>query len=585
MNIKYLGSLITFIIFSMCQPSLAQSLNSLETQLLLLENPSLIESLTSSTQNSNSQERSLTSNSQDVANSGDRELQLNLNTSDNQSKVNAQSLSARYYKALSGQQLNTYGSGEFNSPQDDGLLFFNTIGNDYQLAPGDIIQVIVTGITSSDGEYQVLNDGNVTIKNIYPINVDNMTLDEVGILIRDKILLDDASAEVFVRLKSARLVTVQISGNVKSPRTIAVPAYTPISRVIAYSGGISDNGSLRNVILSQIGQTNQKIDFYDFLQNPSPSADPLIKNGARIFVPNKGSTIAVSGFVNNPGIYELTDDKPEMKINDLLKLTGSSFFPSGATLKISYFDINGQIKTRMALINDFIKEGEALQVDFIETRDLNVSKVYGAVLKNYEIKSNTSLSIKEVLKDGAVLGSNAHYQFALIIGKDVQAININDALADENIILPTGHDLLIFTKKEYLNLVAENPNKSFNPIATKLAKAKNIAEIYLDGIRIAYVPVNQNHTFSETIKNFYIPGPKTIFDIALIENNSVIEAVDLKTEIGNQGSQRLENGDRLFIFEDKFYDTLLKEIIFDEQLENTLIPPTSSESVEVLLLQ
>ena len=153
-----------------------------------------------------------------------------------------------------------------------------------------------------------------------------MNLNQVSKLVLDKILLDDASAEVFVRLNNARLVTVQISGNVKSPRTIAVPAYTPLSRVIAYSGGISDSGSLRNISLSQIGETTQTVDFYNFLQNPSSKLDPLIKNGARIFVPFKGPTVAVTGFVNNPGIYELPNDKSEISIKNLLSITGTSFF-------------------------------------------------------------------------------------------------------------------------------------------------------------------------------------------------------------------------------------------------------------------
>ena len=231
----------------------------------------------------------------------------------------------RYFYALIGEDLNIYGSNEFNQPQDDSLLFFNTIGKNYQLAPGDTIQITITGLSPSNENYQVMNDGTITLENIYPLNVNNLNLNQVSKLVLDKISLDDASAEVFVRLNNARLVTVQISGNVKSPRTIAVPAYTPLSRVIAYSGGISESGSLRNISLSQIGETTQTVDFYNFLQNPSPELDPLIKNGARIFVPFKGPTVAVTGFVNNPGIYEFPNDKSEISIKNLLSITGTSF--------------------------------------------------------------------------------------------------------------------------------------------------------------------------------------------------------------------------------------------------------------------
>jgi hypothetical protein len=113
--------------------------------------------------------------------------------------------------------------------------------------------------------------------------------------------------------------------------------------------------------------------------------------------------------------------------------------------------------------NESLKEGEALQIGFIETRDLNISKVSGAVLKDFEIKTNTPLSIKEVLKDGAVLSLDAYTSFALIVGKEVQAINLDEALEDDSITLPVGSDLRLFTKEEYLGLVASDPSKSLDP--------------------------------------------------------------------------------------------------------------------------
>ena len=612
MNIPVLRNLFIFILLILGQPSFAQSINDANLQKLLIENPSIINNM--SQQDKTTLDQRKVSENQNVANT-DINLQVDLSqaTSDRNSQatnnrnsqatndrnsqaindrnIDEKSMLMRYFYTLIGEDLNIYGSNECNQPQDDSLLFFNTIGKNYQLAPGDTIQITITGLRPSNKTYRVMNDGTITLENVYPLNVTNLNLDQVSKLVLEKILLDDASAEVYLRLNNARLVTVQISGNVKSPRTIAVPAYTPLSRVIAFSGGVSDSGSLRNISLSQIGETTQTVDFYNFLQNPSSELDPLIKNGARIFVPFKGPTVAVTGFVNNPGIYELPNNKSEISISNLLSITGTSFLPSGAKLKILYFDTNGQIATRLAAKNELIKEGEALQIDFVETRDLNISRVSGAVLKDFEIKTNTPLSIKEVLKNGAVLSLNAYRPFALIDGEEVKAINLNDALSDESIILPPGSNLLIFNKLEYLSLVSENPNMSLNPLSSILSRAKNVAEIYLDGIRMAYVPVNKNYTFSESIRNFYVPGPKTIFDIALIENNSVIEAVDLKTEIGEQNSRILDNGDKLFIFEDKFYDTLIKSIISNRSSEttptndNNAMIQTNSDNVEVILLQ
>ena len=98
--------------------------------------------------------------------------------------------------------------------------------------------------------------------------------------------LDDAAASVFISLETARLITVQVSGAVSRPRTLAVPAYTPLSRVLAYAGGIKATGSLRNIVLRDRDGNVETVDFYDFLQSPEGASDPLVTDSSRVFVGN-----------------------------------------------------------------------------------------------------------------------------------------------------------------------------------------------------------------------------------------------------------------------------------------------------------
>ena len=72
----------------------------------------------------------------------------------------------RYFLDLTGSELKIYGAKEFNQPQDDSLLFYNTVGKDYQLAPGDVIQITITGLSSSNKSYQVESDGTITLDNM-----------------------------------------------------------------------------------------------------------------------------------------------------------------------------------------------------------------------------------------------------------------------------------------------------------------------------------------------------------------------------------------------------------------------------------
>ena len=114
-------------------------------------------------------------------------------------------------------------------------------------------------------------------------------------------------------------------------------------------------------------------------------------------------------------------------------------------------------------------------------------------------------------------------------------------------------------------MVASDPNKSLDPLASKFVES-NVAEIYLDGVRIAYVPVDQDKELYESVKNFYTPSAKTMYDLALLENKNGVHAFDLRLAMEkhnnpNHYHQKLAKGDRLFIFEDKFFSHLIGEQI------------------------
>jgi len=482
------------------------------------------------------------------------------------------SIIKKYFKVQTGDNLNFFGSDEFNQKQDDNLFFFNTVGDQYQLAPGDVLQITLRGLDSSSNQYQIENDGTIIVEDLYPINIDGLNLKEVKDYISEIIQIDDASAEVFVSLKSARLVTVQISGNVNSPRTIAVPAYTPLSRVIAHAGGINNSGSLRNIYLSQSDENTKIIDFYEFLQKPTIITDPLIRTSARIFVPNLGPTVAATGFLARPGIYELKQNK--VKVEELLKLTGTTFLPSGSTLKILFYDNDGRTKSRKVTKDEIIYQGESLKVDFIETREVNISKIFGSVVKDYTLIPDDVISVKSALKGGAALSSEAYTPFALIIGKNNKnkAINLNEALINENITLPLGADLKVFNQEEYMSLLSINPNKSSNPIVSKLANTE-VAEIYLDGKLIAYIPPNENSNLSDSIKDFYKPTSKTVYDIIFLKNKNGVNAFSMNDALSSSRKISLNAGDSLFIFENTFFEKLLKSIskIGVDTPSNTLI--------------
>ncbi len=147
-----------------------------------------------------------------------------------------QSVLSQYFSILTGQALRVYGADEFRQTQDENLIFFNTTGQDYRLAAGDVLRVTLRGFEEVDQTVQIGRDGFLVLSNLPPIQVSGHTIGKVEERLLDMLRLDDASASAYLTLDTARLITVQVSGNVNAPRTLAVPAYTPLSRIFHMRG-------------------------------------------------------------------------------------------------------------------------------------------------------------------------------------------------------------------------------------------------------------------------------------------------------------------------------------------------------------
>lgn len=270
----------------------------------------------------------------------------------------ADSVVQRYFRILTGETLDIYGAQEFSQQQDNQLLFFNTMGKNYRVAPGDVLRVTLRGLSQKDLTLQIGRDGNLILPDLPPLAVSGQTLSEIEDRLLETLQYDDAAASVFLSLETARLITVQVSGAVNAPRTLAVPAYTPLSRVLAYAGGVKPTGSLRSIVLRDRDGSSATVDFYDFLQSPFGSNDPLVTDASRVFVPNQGPTVAAVGFVARPGIYELPADVTSVPVRELLTLSGTQILPPGLAVEALYFDEAGISQTRDVTLDDSLSAGQ-----------------------------------------------------------------------------------------------------------------------------------------------------------------------------------------------------------------------------------
>jgi len=385
----------------------------------------------------------------------------------NQMNPNNISKTQKYYEFLTSQILPIFGQNSFSIEDDKKLMFYNTFDRSYQLAPGDILNVTIRGLNPSDKNIPISQDGTIIVPSIRPLHVEGLTLDLAEQKILNSIKIDDFSASVDLSLKAARLVPVQVTGAARFPQTLAIPAYTPLSRILPKVGGIRKDGSFREITLSNIENKKIKIDLYELLFGNLKYEDPIIRTATRIHINDIGLTVAVSGFVNRAGIFELAKDKTRIKIKNLLMLANAKMIPPGANIEILSFDSDGIIKKQKVfnIEDQYVNSGEVLNIELQRTTNVDKITVSGAVQAAYEINVKKETSLAKLLKNGAVLRNDSLLEFAIIKpnkkndGK-IRTVNLRYALNNPNkVFVKPGENVIVINSKIY-NLILERVERS-----------------------------------------------------------------------------------------------------------------------------
>ena len=89
--------------------------------------------------------------------------------------------------------------------------------------------------------------------------------------------------------------------------------------------------------------------------------------------------------------------------------------------------------------------------------------------------------------------------------------------------------------------------------------ASGLAEIYLDGKRIAYLPPTRAVKFADLVRPYYAINTETNLDLTLVERADLsLESYDLRSVLQNQALFDLNVGDRLHFFKTELRSNLVQ---------------------------
>ena len=184
----------------------------------------------------------------------------------------------------------------------------------YRLGPGDEIIIDIWGSSEVTIQKTISPDGFINIESLGLIQLSGMTIEQATEHLRKKmeqthadINGENATSQFKVSLGKSRTIQVNIMGEVAVPGTYSLSAFSTVFHAIYSAGGMSEIGTLRNILLNRNGKVIAHFDIYDFILNGKTRNDIRLQEGDVIIVPPYEMLVDIQGNVKRPMYYEMKE--------------------------------------------------------------------------------------------------------------------------------------------------------------------------------------------------------------------------------------------------------------------------------------
>ena len=213
-----------------------------------------------------------------------------------------------------GSSLLVPGSRDFTAPPTA------TIPPDYQLNPGDEIQIGLTGsVEANNLRLTIDSEGRIFVPRVGAVNVGGVRYGDLQPLIARAVSRQYRNFRVAASVGRLHGVTVYVTGFARTPGSYTVSSLSTLVNAVLAAGGPSAGGSFRSIQVRRNGHLASDFDLYDLLLKGDRSADIVLQNGDVIYIAPAGAQVAVVGSVNVEAIYEARSNET---LQDMLLYAG-----------------------------------------------------------------------------------------------------------------------------------------------------------------------------------------------------------------------------------------------------------------------
>lgn len=286
-----------------------------------------------------------------------------------------------YYNNLLKEKEVVYGRNLFNNE----LLTFEPAMNiptpaDYVLGAGDQVIIDIWGASQQSIDGEISPDGFVVVEEIGPIKLAGLTVAEANEYVKDMLGGDYNGSSITLSVGTTRSVKVEVVGDVVTPGSYTLSAFSTLFNALYTAGGISDMGTLREINVFRGGKSVAKIDVYDYIINGNNDGNIRLQDNDLIVVGPYDAIVSVGGKVKRPMKYEMKDDETLSKLLTFAgNFTGDAFTKNVRVIRKSGREYSVHTVEKDAFASFKLFDGDSIFVDSIIPRFSNMVEVKGAV--------------------------------------------------------------------------------------------------------------------------------------------------------------------------------------------------------------
>ena len=336
--------------------------------------------------------------------------------------------------------------------------------DDYRLGPGDEVYVDVWGASQQRFECTVSPEGVINIENFGPVQVSGLTVAQTNARLRSTLGARYAGSDVRLTVGQTRTITVDVMGEVKTPGTYTLSAFSTVFHALYMAGGTNDIGTLRNIKVFRNGRQITTCDIYDYILNGNMKGNVRLQPGDVVVVGSYECLVQVTGKVKRPMYYEM---KSTESVGTLLRYAGGFTGDAYDQLVRLIRKSGGQLSVfsldEFERGNFHLADGDSVAVDSTLQRYRNMVEVKGAVFRTGKYQMDGSITTvrqlieaagglcEDAMKTRAVLHRLTDERRLQVVQVDLQGILAHTApdiaLRNEDVLFVPSRSYLIGEQK------------------------------------------------------------------------------------------------------------------------------------------